>query len=336
MDTRQYGHRDPWVGRLLAGRRRLRHHRVPRAHQRSQEECQQEGRAVRQAVDHVKEEWRFFRLGFKVRGPEARRFPRAENPAELPRDSDVRRRMHTNSAHRRAAALLVATLCSSPLVAQETRAGAATPPSGRGSLGVHLQVTEPKAEFAANTNNGFGIGGYVMRALDGHRLLNLRGDVSLVSYANSRRRLPLAGTGGLIQLDLRTSSNIVSVVAGPQLLGPTGPFMPYATALGGFSVFWTESAVEGSQNTNTPFASTTNATDAVWAYGGAVGSYILVHTGTNPVRLDLGARFLRHDDVRYLTADRVRQAFDNNRPVNPVRGRADFITYYLGVNVIAF
>lgn len=227
-------------------------------------------------------------------------------------------------------------LFATPLIAQNTRAGSDGPPSGRGSLGVHLQVTEPKGDFAANTNNGFGFGGYVLGALDRHKIFNLRGDLSFVSYANNRRRIPLAGTGGLIQLDLRTTSNIVSVVAGPQLLGPTGTFTPYATALGGFSVFWTESTVEGSQNTNTPFASTTNSSDAVWAYGGAVGSYILLHKGTNPVRLDLGARFLRHDDVRYLTADRVRQAFDNNRPVDPVRGRADFITYYLGVNVIAF
>lgn len=223
-----------------------------------------------------------------------------------------------------------------PVRAQDSRAAVGTPPSGNGSLGIHLQVTEPKGDFAANTNNGFGFGAYVLRALDRNKLLNLRGDLSFVSYANSRRRIPLAGTGGLIQLDLRTSSNIVSVVAGPQLLGPTGTFTPYATALGGFSVFWTESTVEGSQDTNTPFASTTNSSDAVWAYGGAVGSYVLLHRGTNPVRLDVGARFLRHDDTRYLTADRVRQAYDNDAPVVPVRGRADFITYYLGVNVIAF
>jgi hypothetical protein len=208
--------------------------------------------------------------------------------------------------------------------------------SGLGSVGLHAQVTEPKGDFAANTNNGFGVGGYVMRALDRNKVFNVRADFSFVSYANSRRRIPLAGTGGLVQLDLRTSSNIVSVVAGPQLLGPTGVFTPYATALGGFSVFWTESNVEGSQNTNTPFASTTNSSDAVWAYGGAVGSYIRLTNGNTPVRLDLGARFLRHDDARYLTSDRVRQAFEGNAVPVPVRGRADFITYYIGANIIAF
>lgn len=233
------------------------------------------------------------------------------------------------------AAVAAASVLSRPstAAAQSTPAGA---PSGRGSVGVHLQVTEPKGDFARNTNNGFGVGGYVLGSLDRHQIINLRGDFSFVTYANSRRRIPLSGTGGLIQLDLRTSSNIVSVVGGPQLLGPSGVFTPYATALGGFSVFWTESTVEGSQNVNTPFASTTNSSDFVWAYGGAVGAYLRLTNGRNPVRLDLGARFLRHDDVRYLTDERVREAYENDRPVDPARGRADFVTYYVGVNFIAF
>lgn len=243
--------------------------------------------------------------------------------------------MHLHHAMLAAAFLLV----SGRAAAQDTprpRTDDARVPSGLGALGLHFQVTEPRGEFAANTNNGFGLGGYVLRALDRDKLLNVRADFSFVSYANSRRRIPLAGTGGLVQLDLRTSSNIMSVVAGPQLLGPTGAFTPYATVLGGFSVFWTESNVEGSQNVNSPFARTTNSSDAVWAYGGAVGSYLRLTGGNFPVRLDLGARFLRHDDVRYLTSDRVRQAFESNAVPVPVRGRADFITYYLGANIIAF
>ncbi|MBL0940244.1 MAG: hypothetical protein IBJ03_15220 [Gemmatimonadaceae bacterium] len=208
--------------------------------------------------------------------------------------------------------------------------------SGRGSVGIHLQVAEPKGDFGKNTNTGFGAGGYLLVGLDDNKIINWRLDASILSYANTSRQIPLAGTGGLIRLNLRTSSNIVSVVTGPQLLGPTGTFTPYATALGGFSVFWTESSVEGSQNVNTPFASTTNESDAVWAYGGAAGAYLRVYNGKNPVRLDFGVRVLRHDDVRYLNDQRVREAFENDRPAIPVRGRADFITYYAGVNIITW
>jgi hypothetical protein len=233
-----------------------------------------------------------------------------------------------------AVSALLSVLLVPAVRAQAPTAGGA--PSGRGSIGVHLQVSEPKGELGRNTGNGFGAGAYVLTRLDPNSIINFRGDVSFLTYGNSTRRIPLSGTGGLIQLDLRTTSNIVSFVAGPQLLGPTGVFTPYATALGGFSVFWTSSAVEGSSNQNEPFATTTNASDAVLAYGGAVGSYIRVSNGKNPVRIDLGARFLRHDDVRYLNADRVRDAYNNDRAPVPIRGRADFFTYYLGANIIAF
>jgi len=228
----------------------------------------------------------------------------------------------------------VAALVASPAGAQGTAERGA--PSGRGSIGAHLQVSEPKGEFGQNTGNGFGFGGYVLVRLDPNAIANLRADVSFLTYGNSTRRIPLSGTGGLIQLNLRTTSNIVSLVTGPQLLGPTGTFTPYATALGGFSVFWTSSSIEGSSNEQDPFATTTNASDASLAYGGAVGSYIRVSNGKYPVRIDLGARFLRHDDVRYLNADRVRDAYNNDRPPVPMRGRADFVTYYLGINAIAF
>jgi len=229
---------------------------------------------------------------------------------------------------------LVATLLSAPAGAQRRAEGGA--PSSRGSIGIHLQLSEPKGELGRNTGNGFGVGAYALVRLDPNSIANLRADLSFLTYGMSTRRIPLSGTGGLIQLDLRTTSNIVSFVTGPQLLGPTGTFTPYATALGGFSVFWTSSSIEGSNNEQDPFATTTNASDAVLAYGGAVGSYIRVSNGTHPVRIDLGARFLRHDDVRYLNADRVRDAYNNDRPPVPIRGRADFVTYYLGANIIAF
>lgn len=231
---------------------------------------------------------------------------------------------------------LVALAAAALLFALPTVSHAQQQEPHRFSLGVHLQGSEPKGEFARNTDNGFGVGAYALGALDKNHIVNLRADLSFLTYANSRRRIPLTGTGGLIQLDLNTSSNIMSFVVGPQLLGPTGVVTPYATALGGFSVFWTQSTVEGSSNNNEPFASTTNSSDAVWAYGGAAGAYLRVYNGKHPVRLDLGARFLRHDDVRYLNEARVRDAFLANQPPVPIRGRVDFVTYYLGVNVITF
>lgn len=234
----------------------------------------------------------------------------------------------------RMVALVTATLAMHPFAAHAQRR---TELTGRFSMSGHLQVSEPRGEFGANTGNGFGIGGVALLRLDPAAITNLRADFGFLTYANSTRRVPLPGTGGLVKLDLKTSSNIVSVVGGPQLLGPSGVFMPYASVLGGFSVFWTESSVEGTQNSNnTPFATSTNSSDAVAAYGGAAGAYIRVWNGDRPVRLDLGARYLRHDNVKYLTDTRVKEAFEQNRTPIPVRGRADFLTYYVGANVIVF
>jgi len=214
--------------------------------------------------------------------------------------------------------------------------GPSRPLTDRIMLGGHLQVSEPRGDFGQNTGNGFGVGGTGVVRIDPAGALAWRLDVGFLTYGNESRRIPLAGTGGLIKLDLRTSNNIVSLVTGPQLKIPAGPVTPYVTALGGFSVFWTQSTVEGTNNDNSPFASTTNNNDAVLAYGGAVGTYIRLNSGPRPIRLDLGARFLRHDDVRYLNDQRVREAFEQDRDPIPIRGRADFITYFLGVNAVVF
>jgi hypothetical protein len=207
--------------------------------------------------------------------------------------------------------------------------------TGKLQGGIHLQVTEPKGDFGKNTGNGFGVSAVGLWRLDDSGIANLRGDLSIVTYGTNTRRIDLANTGGLVKLDLRTTSNIFSMVVGPQIGGTAGPFSPYVAALGGFSVFWTESSVEGSNNTEA-FASTTNASDAVLAYGGAAGATVRVYNGPRPVRLDLGARLLRHDDVRYLNKERIREAFENDRDPVPIRSRADFVTYYLGVNIVAY
>lgn len=201
---------------------------------------------------------------------------------------------------------------------------------------IHFQVSEPKGDFAQNTGNGFGVNFAGVGRLEPNGLVNIRTDLGFLIYGSNTRRIDFAGTGGLVKLDLKTTSNIFTWVVGPQLGGTVGPVSPYLAALGGFSVFWTESSVEGSSNNNDPFASTTNAHDAVLAYGGAAGATLRVYNGARPVRFDFGARYLRHDDVRYLNQERIEDAFRNNRDPIPLRGRADYWTYYMGITAVVF
>ncbi len=252
------------------------------------------------------------------------------------RGSDVQHGPLTGRSSIRAA-LLAATVVAATLSAPSAAVGQSNRPlTGRLSGAVHVQVSEPRGDFAQNTGNGFGINGSLIAAFDRQAIATWRVDAGFLTYGNERRRIPLAGTGGLIQLDLRTSNNIFTLVTGPQLQVPVGAVTPYVAALGGFSSFWTQSTVEGSRNDNEPFASTTNNNDAALTYGGAVGAHVRVYNGPRAVRLDLGARFLRHDNAQYLNDQRVREAFEQDRPTIPIRGRADFVTYFLGVNAVVF
>ncbi len=231
-----------------------------------------------------------------------------------------------------AAVVLTAVCNAGPLHAQQN----SEPLTGSVSAGLSLNVTEPRGAFAQTTNTGFGLSANVLFRLDPSSILNLRADLAFQNYGNVRQRVPLSpNLGNLIRVDLNTSNNIATFLVGPQLLGPTGAFTPYASALGGFSAFWTTSSVEGT-NEQTPFASTTNSSDFAWAYGGATGAYIRVSNGVRPIRLDLGVRYLRHDDVTYLTADEVRDSFENQRNPQPLRSRVDYFTYYVGVQAIVF
>jgi hypothetical protein len=73
------------------------------------------------------------------------------------------------------------------------------------------------------------------------------------------------------------------------------------------------------------------------AYGGEAGAYLRVYQSNGrDIRLDVGARYLRHDNAQYLNDERIEEGFRNNRDPVPIRGRADFITYHIGVNAILF
>jgi hypothetical protein len=233
-----------------------------------------------------------------------------------------------------------------PLHAQRDRSDTPRPPrerieQPRGFAGGALQVATPLGEFKNTTDNslGFGVAGHLLVGVDPNAILNWRVDASFLTYGNVTQRVPLSPTlGSLIRVDLRTSNNILNVVTGPQLLAPTGAIAPYVNALGGASVFWTTSTVEGTNN-NDDFASTTNASDVSWSYGGSAGLYIRLTNGARPLSLDLGARYLRQDDAKYLTRQQIRDAVAAQRPfdnVQPTRTRADFVTYYAGVSAVIF
>ena len=208
-------------------------------------------------------------------------------------------------------------------------------PTGIFSGRLAFAVSEPKGDFGKNTGTGYGVDVSGLWRLEEQAILNLRFDGAFLSYASSTRRIPLYGSGNLVKLDLKTSSSIFTLVGGPQIFGPRGAFTPYVAALGGFSYFGTTTSVQGSNNDQNDFASTTNSSDFSLAYGGSAGAYVRVYKSPmRDVRLELGARYLRHDNAKYLNDQRVEEGYQANRDPIPLRGRADFVTYYIGLNAV--
>ncbi len=232
------------------------------------------------------------------------------------------------TVHRCAIALLMLGAAAETLSAQVSGM------LGRVSAGVSFNASNPRGEFDEVAGAGWGLGGNALVRLDQNAVLNWRTDASFQIGGLLREVISQGLSGGTGNQDNRrtSSNNVVSFVTGPQLMGASRAFMPYAAALGGFSVFWTSNSVRR-VTVDQPTMVTTNDNSLGWAYGGATGFYLLLHEGTRNVHMDVGMRFLRHDAVDYVTAREARLSIEERREPRAVRSRADFNTFYIGVQI---
>lgn len=127
-----------------------------------------------------------------------------------------------------------------------------------------------------------------------------------------------------------TTSYVTSLRVGPQVTLGTGPVRLYGVLLGGISYFATTEAWYdcycgyGYRNRSTLSGDVTTG----WETGG--GMQLRLGGRRGPVYLDLGARFVRHENARYL-------APGPNTGSGPtwvaVEGPAEMVVYRLGVSV---
>jgi hypothetical protein len=120
---------------------------------------------------------------------------------------------------------------------------------------------------------------------------------------------------------------------GPQLTLPLGPIRPYANAAIGFSYFYTESSVEGSDDAF-DFANTTNFSDAAFRYGFGWGILIPFQAARgNEWGIDLGAMYHGNGQVRYLREGGIIDLPNGGIILNPIQSDANLLTYRLGFSV---
>lgn len=213
---------------------------------------------------------------------------------------------------------LVATALSSPVAAQA-------------GVPVHLQLGLPQGEFAQNVQVAGGFGGGFILPLASQ--FGLRAGLDFMIYGSERRRVPLGGGAlGLISVDVTTTNSIFGGGLGAQIGMPGPRPMPYVAGMIGFSAFTTSSSVTGSNSSDEPFASSTNASDNTFAKSVLAGIYLPSPGGK--VLWDIGARYIWNgESVSYLTPGDITEDGSGNIQLNPRRTRADLLSITVGVTL---
>lgn len=241
---------------------------------------------------------------------------------------------------RRAALVLVAA--ATPLLAQDSTGTSGTTRHERplnefqlrSSGSIAFVQARPTGALAQNIGFGYGANGTYLFRLDRAGFLSLRADVGFTQYGSESMRVPLSSTiGGRIQVKVSTNNYVVPFTIGPQLMYPTGRLRPYVNVGFGGQAFYTQSRVEGDDNTDYSFASTTNQSDATrtWVAGG--GLLIPVYEGRTRVRIDLGAQYYTGGHAQYLRPGSIRDLPNSQITFTPLESDTHMILVRLGVNI---
>ncbi len=195
-------------------------------------------------------------------------------------------------------------------------------PIGFGARAINAQ---PIDEFKKYVSTGWGAGGDFRWFPGGQNIASLRADAAFLIYGRSTTS-ECFGSGCRITVDITTSNNIFSGLAGPELQFPAGPIRPYVNAMAGWTVFWTQSSADGDDDGLDVFE-TTNQRDNLFT--SAVSGGLRIPVG-RLVSLDLNARRNFNGRARYLTRD----SFGNGTNTNPLvrESEVNMWTYSLGLS----
>jgi hypothetical protein len=199
-------------------------------------------------------------------------------------------------------------------------------------LGGSFIVAQPQNEFADHINTSFGGSlNLVWSPAPVPAYLGLKFEAGLVGYGHERKRVPLSPTVGRVHVDVTTSNTITYLHVGPQLMLNAGILRPYISPSAGVTYMATTSSVAGDDSES--FASDINFDDVNFSYGATGGLYIPLKRGGTPVLMDLGLRYHRNGEARYLIEGSIQDNPDGSITYEPIESRADLLTFQLGVSV---
>jgi hypothetical protein len=203
----------------------------------------------------------------------------------------------------------------------------------RSSGALSFIQSRPSGALARNIGFGYGVDGTYLFRLDRAGYLSLRADAGVLQYGSESKHVPLSPTvGGRIQVKVSTNNQIVPLSIGPQLMWPRGSVRPYVNAGVGGQFFYTQSGIEGSDD-SFEFARTTNQWDktALWLAGGGV--YLPVYERNVKVSIDLGAQFVTGGRARYLKPGSIQDLPDGTIQISPMESETHMTLVRLGVRI---
>lgn len=197
-----------------------------------------------------------------------------------------------------------------------------------------LNVAIPVGEFGEHVELGGGVGTGVVLFLDPERRVGVRAEAGFIVYGSDTERRRFSRTIPLVELDVRTSNEILSAGVGPQIYLGTGNLRPFVYGTVGFAYFATTTTVEP-ERSDIEIASTTNFDDFQLSLSAGGGIAAVIHEGENPLSLSLSASYQRNGLTEYLTggSDDLRGLRGGRWAFTPKESEANLITCRVGLSV---
>ena len=214
------------------------------------------------------------------------------------------------------------------------------PPTARAQhrAGVGLSFSDPRGDFDANTDTGFGASVWYRYAIVPNGALSIGVDGTFQQYGSTRRQAPLSTTIPDIRVEVDTSNHTSFLMGAVELEAPTGRLRPYGVATGGFGFLFTTTSLENPL-TDEAVLTDTNKSDWTWMWGGGGGVRLLVSERARlaaqpPARIfvDAGATRIFGGEVEYLREGTLitdEGEFDIDQRL--ARSEVDLVHYHLGV-----
>lgn len=203
--------------------------------------------------------------------------------------------------------------------------------------GIDFLVGLPQGDFRQNVDKtGFGVAGTIGWAPEQSPLM-VGLELGFMVYGSETRREPFSTTTPNVFVDVNTSNNFFLghlIVRGQP---NTGTVRPYLQGMLGLNYLFTRTKIENSSNPGDEIASSEDLSDNAFSYGGGGGILFLVWTqdeeegdGVREVLIDVGARYVKGNEARYLKEGSIRYA--GGRVIYDVsESKTDLLELQIGV-----